>query len=69
MQDQYKNLTPRREEILEMHTKQGKTMEKIGGKPDIIRERIRQNLIRLEAFKEKKDWGNEPITKSILYFY
>jgi len=54
MQDQYKYLTPRRKEILELYTKQGKTMAEIGTKFGISRERVRQILKKLENFKEKK---------------
>ena len=48
-QNPYKNLTPRRREILEMHL-QGKTLEEIGKKFGISRERVRQIIKKLEKF-------------------
>jgi DNA-directed RNA polymerase sigma subunit (sigma70/sigma32) len=47
MQDQYKNLTPRRKAMLEMR-QQGQTLEAIGEKFGISRERVRQILRKLD---------------------
>jgi RNA polymerase sigma factor (sigma-70 family) len=50
MERQYKNLTPRRKEILEMHL-EGKTLQEIGEKFGISRERVRQILEKLKNLK------------------
>jgi RNA polymerase sigma factor (sigma-70 family) len=50
LEEQYKNLTPRQREILEMRLK-GKTLEEIGNKFGITRERVRQILARLKNKK------------------
>lgn len=55
MQDQYKNLTPRRKEMLAMYS-QGKTLEEIGRQFGISRERVRQIISRLDNFKELKSY-------------
>jgi uncharacterized glyoxalase superfamily protein PhnB len=51
MPGQYKNLTPRRKEILELHL-QGKTLEEMGKKFKISKERVRQILKKLNNFKQ-----------------
>jgi RNA polymerase sigma factor (sigma-70 family) len=53
MQDQYKNLTPRRKEMLEMRS-QGKTLEEIGNKFGISRERVRQIIKKANGLKAQE---------------
>lgn len=52
--EQYKNLTPRRKEILEMRL-HGKTLAEIGKKFNITKERVRQILEKLKNFEPKND--------------
>lgn len=53
MQSQYKDLTPRRKEMLDMRL-QGKTLKAIGLKFGISRERVRQIIKKLDNFKDQK---------------
>ena len=53
MQSQYKDLTPRRKEMLDMRL-QGKTLKAIGSKFGISRERVRQIIKKLDNFKDQK---------------
>jgi RNA polymerase sigma factor (sigma-70 family) len=50
MEEQYKNLTLRQKEILKMRL-ESKTLEEIGNKFGISRERVRQILARLKNKK------------------
>ena len=54
MKEQYKKLTPRRKEMLEMRSK-GETLEKIGRKFGISRERVRQIINKLDVERKNLD--------------
>ncbi len=50
----YKKLTPRRKEVMEMYL-QGKTLQEIGDKFGISRERVRQIVDKLKNFIPDKN--------------
>jgi DNA-directed RNA polymerase sigma subunit (sigma70/sigma32) len=53
MQNQYKNLTPRRKEMMEIYCLQEKSLEEIGNKFGIGKERVRQIIKRSDNFKKE----------------
>jgi len=65
MPEKYKKLTTRRKAMLEMRL-QGKTLEAIGEKFGISRERVRQILSKLELGKISSGRERENSGKNIL---